>query len=106
VTPSLGALVFLPGSMSYTDVSASISNQNYLAVSTLAPVLGTGGNATNFVFSWQGLPGVSYQVYSSTNLINWLPYGAAVTGSNGPLQIIIVSTNGGPAQFFSVQSSY
>ena len=66
VTPSLGALMFLPGSMSYTSVSTSISNQNYLAVSTLAPVLGTGGNATNFVFNWQGLPGVSYQVYSST----------------------------------------
>ena len=107
VTPSLGALVFLPGAMSYTNVSASISNQNYLAVSTLAPVLTAGGNATNLVLNWQGLPGVNYQVYCSTDLVNWqLVVGAAVTGSNGPAQIIIVPTNGGPAQFFSVQSSY
>jgi hypothetical protein len=103
VTPSLGALVFLPASMSYTNVSSSISNQNYLAVSTLAPVLTAGGNATNFVVSWQGLPGANYQVYSSTDLVNWLPFGAAVTGSNGLIQIF-VPTNGGPAQFFSVQA--
>jgi hypothetical protein len=106
VTPSLGALVFLPGSMSYTNVSASISNQNYLAVSTLAAVLTAGGNATNILLNWQGLPGVNYQVYSSTDLFNWLPYGGAVTGSNAPIQFIIVPTNGGPVQFFSVQSSY
>ncbi len=106
VTPSLGALVFLPGSMSYTSISTSISNQNYLAVSTVAPVLTAGGNATNIVLNWQGLPGVSYQIYSSSNLVNWLPFGAAVAGSNGPVQIIIVPTGGGPMQFFSVQSSY
>jgi len=106
VMPSLGTLVFLPGSMSYTNVSTSISNQNYLAVSTLAAFLTAGGNATNFVLSWQGFSGVSYQVYFSTNLPNWLPYGAAITGSNGPVQIIIVPTGGPPAQFFYVQSSY
>jgi hypothetical protein len=106
VTPSLGTLAFVPSSMSYTDLTASISNQNYLAVPTAAPTLGAGGNATNVVFNWQGLPGVSYQVYYSTNLMNWLPYGAAITGSNGPVQIIIVPTNGGPAEFFSVQASY
>jgi hypothetical protein len=106
VTPSLGALIFLPGSMSYTNVSASISNQNYLAVSTLAAFLTAQGNATNLVLNWQGLPWVNYQVYCSTDLVNWLPLGAAVTGTNGPVQVIIAPTNGGPAQFFSVQSSY
>ena len=104
VTPSQGTLMFVPGSMSYASVSTSISNQNYIAYSTIAPVLTAGGNATNFVLSWQAIPGVNYQVYSSTDLINWVPYGGAVTGSNGLVQIIIVPTDGGPVQFFSVQS--
>jgi hypothetical protein len=103
VTPSLGALLFAPVSMSYTNISTSISNQNYLAYSTIAPVLTAAGNATNFVFGWQAIAGVNYQIYSSTDLINWLPYGSAFTASNGPVQILVPT--GGPVQFFSVQSS-
>ncbi|MGP8199274.1 MAG: beta strand repeat-containing protein [Limisphaerales bacterium] len=105
VTPSLGTLAFVPSSMSYTNVSASISNQNYLMVPTAAPVLTAAGNATNLVLNWQGIPGVSYQVYSSTDLINWQPVGAAVPGVNGPVQIAIPPTNSSP-EFFCVQSSY
>jgi hypothetical protein len=104
VTPSQGALLFAPPSMSYTNVSATIANQNYLAVSTIAPVLTAGANATNFILGWQALPGVNYQVYSSTNLVNWLPYGGAFTGSNAPVQILI-PTSSNSMQFFSVQSS-
>ncbi len=105
VTPLLGSLVFVPASLSYTNVSTSISNQNYVALSTLAPVLTAGGSATNFALGWHALAGVKYQVYSSTNLADWQPYGSAITGSNGPVQIP-VPTSSGPAQFFSVQSSY
>jgi len=106
VTPALGALIFLPGSMSYTNVSTSVSNQNYLAVSTLASVLTAGANGTNLVLNWQGLPGVNYQVYCSTDLVNWVPWGAALTGSNAPAQMILAPSNGVPAQYFSVGSSY
>jgi hypothetical protein len=104
VTPLLGSLVFVPASLSYTNVFTSISNQNYVALSTLAPVLTAGGNATNFVVGWQALAGVKYQIYNSTNLADWQPYGSAITGSNGPVQIPVPT--GGSAQFFSVQSSY
>ena len=103
VTPSQGALLFAPVSMSYTNVSTSISNQNYLAYSTIAPVLTAAGNATNLVLGWQAIAGVNYQIYSSTNLSDWLPYGSAFTASNGPVQILVPT--GGPGQFFSVQSS-
>jgi hypothetical protein len=62
------------------------------------------GNATNFVLGWRALPGLSYQIYCSTNLINWIPYGNAITGSNGPVQLV-VPLGGAPMQFYSVQSS-
>jgi hypothetical protein len=109
LTPSLGSLVFVPVSMSYTNVSTSVSNQNYAALSTLSTALTAGvtagANATNFVLSWQANGGVNYQVYCSTDLVNWVPYGSAFTGSNAPVQVP-VPTSGGPAQFFSVRSSY
>jgi hypothetical protein len=104
VTPSLGALMFLPASMSYASIATSVSNQNYLAVFTIAPVLTAGGNATNIFLNWLGLPGANYQIYSSTDLVNWVPFGGGFPGSNAPIQIVIVPT--GPIQFFSVQSSY
>jgi hypothetical protein len=109
LTPSLGGLVFVPASLSYTNISASLSNQNYVALSTLSSaltaVVTAGANATNLVLGWQANPGVTYQLYSSTNLADWVPYGAPFTGSNGAVQVL-VPTTGGPAQFFSVQSSY
>jgi len=104
VTPSQGTLMFVPSSMSYSDVSASVSNQNYLAVPTIASVLTAGRNSTNFSINWQAIPGVNYQVYSSTNLTNWLPYGGALSGSNGSVQILVpIGSN--TVQYFSVQSS-
>ncbi len=104
VTPSQGALVFVPPSLSYTNVSTSVSNQNYLAVSTLALALKGKVSGANFMLNWQALPGVNYQVYSSSNLVNWLPYGGVLSGSNGTVQVA-VPVGTGPMQFFSVQSS-
>jgi hypothetical protein len=49
------------------------------------------------------MAGVSYQVYSSPDLINWQPYGSAFVGSNALVQIQ-VPTSGNTAQYFSVQS--
>ena len=105
ITPSSGSLIFLPPSMSYTNLSATVSGQNYVGVATIAPMLSGAVNASNFSLNWQALPGVNYQVYYSTDLVNWLPYGGALTGSNGPVQLLI-PTSGNPQQFFSVQPSY
>jgi hypothetical protein len=74
-----------------------------LPVTNIAPYLTAAANATNFILGWQGIAGVNYQVYSSTNLTNWLPYGSAFIGSNGPVQIL-VPTGSNSAQFFSVQA--
>jgi hypothetical protein len=105
VTPLSGSLTFLPPSISYANLSASVSGQNYIGVTTIAPTLGAAVNAGNFNLNWQALPGVNYQVYYSTDLVNWLRYGAVITGSNGPVQLLIPTT-GNPQQFFSIQSSY
>jgi hypothetical protein len=105
VTPSSGTLVFSPASAAYTNVSTTVSNQNYVAVGSLATSLKGGINAGNFALQWQAIPSVSYQVYSSTNLVNWIPYGAPMTGSNGTVQVL-VPIGTGPKQFFKVQSNH
>lgn len=104
VTPSLGTLAFVPSSMAYSNLYASVSNQNYAAFATLAPVLTTSVSANSLILGWQAIPGVTYQIYSSTDLINWTPYGGAMSGSNGTVQVL-VPTRGGPQQFFSVKPS-
>jgi hypothetical protein len=106
VTPSLGALSFLPSSMSYTNITTSISNQNYLAQASLTSLLSPSWDGTNLTLNWQGQLGVNYQVYCSTDLVNWVPWGPALTGSNAPAQMILAPSNGVPALYFSVGSSY
>jgi hypothetical protein len=104
VVPSQSGLVFVPGSLSYTNVTTSISNQNYLAVTTLAPALTPQLQTTNLAIGWYGIPGVNYQVYSSTNLVDWVPCGDAVMGSNSVIQFP-VQVGDEPEKFFRVQSS-
>jgi len=104
VVPSGGGFVFAPGSRVYTNLTASVSNQNYVAVITIAPVVSAGLQATNLMMNWLGISGVTYQLYSSTNLVDWLPYGDAFPGTNGPVELP-VPTTGDPARFFRVQAS-
>jgi hypothetical protein len=56
------------------------------------------------MMNWFGISGVTYQLYSSTNLVDWLPYGDAFPGTNGPV-VLPVPTTGDPARFFRVQAS-
>jgi hypothetical protein len=104
VVPSGGGFVFAPGSRAYTNTTTSISNQNYVAVITIAPAVSAGLQATNLMMNWFGISGVTYQLYSSTNLVDWLPYGDAFPGTNGPV-VLPVPINGDPMRFFRVQAS-
>jgi hypothetical protein len=100
VTPTFGTAMFIPGSMSYTSVSDSATNQNYLMVPTIAPAI-TAANlgATNLSLSWMGFSGVNYQIWYSTNLTDWRPYGGVITGTNGTLQVAL-PMDASPSVFF------
>jgi len=99
VTPSSGSFMFAPGSLSYTNLPTSATNQNYLMVTTIAPDLAAGLSETNLSINWTGIPGVTYQTWWSTNLVDWSPLGSALAGTNGPMQILLpLDTD--PAAFF------
>jgi len=104
VTPTLGSFMFAPGSITYTNVTAPLTNQNYLMVTTLAPGLTPGVSGTNFLVNWAGLPGVTYQLLWSTNLVDWQPLGSPLPGTNGPMQLVVpIGSN--PAGFFRLTAT-
>jgi hypothetical protein len=102
ITPSLTGWMFNPPSISYTSPGSSLAGQNYVGTS-FVPALVPSFDGTNFIFSWNGISGITYQMYTSTNLINWTPYGSPIPGNGVPVQAIIpVSANA--QQFFSLQA--
>jgi hypothetical protein len=103
VTPSLNGFMFVPGLRSYTNVTGSVSNENYLVVTTIAPSLEGGLSGTNLQMNWFGIPGVTYQLYSSTNLTDWLPYDTPIPGSNGVVEIPL-PIESDPMKFFKVSA--
>ena len=103
VTPSFGSSMFVPPSVSYTNVTSPLTNQNYLVVSTIAPGLTTSLSAGNFSLNWNGIAGVTYQVLCSTNLVTWQPLGSPLNGTNGPMQVVL-PTGSNAAEFFQLQA--
>jgi hypothetical protein len=105
VVPSKTGLMFVPHSLSYANVTKSISNQNYLAVSTVAPALTIQVQTNGIILSWYGIPGVTYQTLYSTDLVTWWWYGASIAGTNGPLQLLVpIGTE--PSVFFRMGLFY
>ncbi|HOX55407.1 MAG TPA: hypothetical protein P5205_01285 [Candidatus Paceibacterota bacterium] len=105
VAPSRSGLVFVPSTRAYSDVTSAITNENYLAVTSVTPNLASQVQSNNFLLGWQGIAGVSYQTYFSTDLAVWLPYDNPQLGTNGPLQMV-VPMDADPIKFFRVQALY
>jgi hypothetical protein len=105
MTPALGTSMFVPGSLSYTNITDSLTNQNYLMVSTVAPNIASSASGGNFTMNWYGISGVTYQVLWSPDLINWQPLGNTLAGTNGPMQMVVPS-NTNAASFFEIQATH
>jgi hypothetical protein len=102
VTPSAGGEVVVPSKRSYGGVYADQTNANYLVVSSVTPTLSSSLSETNLVLNWNGIPGVAYLPYWSTNLSDWLPLGSWIQGSNGVMQFLIPA-NDQPQKFVRVR---
>jgi hypothetical protein len=102
VTPSGNSAMFIPGSRSYNAVVGNVTNENYTQVPTIAASLQINRGATNLFFTWPAYTGVNYQIYTSSNLVNWLPVGGTISGTNGIIQFAFPTTQ--PQQFFRIIS--
>jgi hypothetical protein len=103
ITPSLGQLFFVPGTLGITNLAASLTNQNFIAYQNLSPALASSFDGTNVTLSWQSISNVSYSVYDSPDLVNWSLYSGAgyfFVGTNNLMQFIA------PMDFTSPQLFY
>jgi hypothetical protein len=105
VTPALGTLMFVPGSITYTNLPGSLTNQNYLMVPTVAPQLANSLSGTSLSLSWTGIPGVTYQALWSTNLVDWQPLGDPLPGTNGLMQLSL-PLGADPAAFYRLSATH
>ena len=105
LTPSFGTAMFVPGSLAFNNVTNSLTNQNFLMVPTIAPMLATSLSGTNLLLTWAEITGVTYQPWYSTNLMDWLPFGNAILGTNGPQQLILPIDNA-PEMFFQIGATH
>lgn len=103
LTPSKNGLMFVPRSRSYAAATTTLTNQDFLAVDTIAPHLSATAQGANLIFGWHGYLDVRYQLLGSTNLVDWVPYGSGLVGSNGFIQLP-VPVAGEPMQFFRVRA--
>jgi hypothetical protein len=99
ITPVRGIQSFIPTARTYSNVTTDLAGQNFAAATTAALTVSGQRAGTNFLFSWFGINGVSYQVLSSTDLAHWTPYGAPIQGTGTNLSLLVpLSSN--PQQFF------
>jgi hypothetical protein len=66
---------------------------------SLAPALQLSGDGTIFLLTWPAFSGATYQVFASTNLMDWLPLGPPIIGTNGLMQLVLPMEDE-PQKFF------
>ena len=95
-----GYLIVLPNQRNYSRLISDLPDQDFLAVSQTDLTLNSSQfDGTNVTFNWYGIGGLSYQSYYSPDLVEWLPYGQPIPGSNAPVSISFPATNA-PQLFF------
>jgi hypothetical protein len=104
VTPAKGQAQFVPASRAYTNLTASLASQNFQMVTPPAMALTVRAQGVNLRLGWAGINGASHQLLWSTNLVDWLPYGPAVVGTNGPMSSA-VPVGAERGRFFRISTS-
>jgi hypothetical protein len=99
ITPGKPGWAFVPPAMNYNQVSATVEGQLFIALPPAARALSSTLHAGSLSITWAGSNGLNYQLLSSTDLINWTPYGSPMAGANTNLTLSI-PTASGSNQFF------
>jgi hypothetical protein len=102
VIPSKEGWVFLPYSTTYANLSGDLWAQDYRGFSASLLLMNCQVQGTNLLASWFGVSGLAYQMFSSTNLVDWIPWDGQIMGSNAPVSLLLPMTFD-PAGFFSLR---
>jgi hypothetical protein len=105
ITPSKDGWAFFPSNRSYNQLGANATNQDFVMVASNVLAVAQERVGRNLNLHWQGINGVTYQVLTSTNLVDWEPYQPAYTGSN-LLMNLSLPLGPDPVKFFRLDASY
>jgi hypothetical protein len=105
LTPSKGVAMFVPPYRNYFNVGTDLTNQNFVMVSPYSLLLTSQPQGSNIKLACYGINGVTYQMQSSTNLVDWVPFGSPVIGSNCQLSVL-APVSASPQQFFRFVTTY
>ena len=72
-------------------------------VETITPSMTVTQAGQDLQLTWPGVPGVTYRLSWSTNLVDWQDTGSSWTGINGPMQTLF-PVSGEPQKFFRLQA--
>jgi len=104
VTPSLTGFLFIPSARNFDTVTAPQTGADFLVVDSITPTVALHRQGTILFFTWTAVPGVTYSLYSSTNLVDWLDSGRTVLGTNGPMRFATLM-EAEPQKFFRLQAT-
>jgi len=100
----------IPAIRTYSNLITDAPNQDFTVVPTTTTAFNLMGgqfDGTNLNFNYYGIYGVTYTLQCSTNLIDWVPYCAAVQGSNAVNAISVpMLINNPPQLYFRLNASY
>jgi hypothetical protein len=83
-------------------LSGDLRAQNYQGFGSSLLLMNCQVQGTNLLASWFGVGGLAYQMFSSTNLVDWIPWDGQFMGSNAPItQLLPISAD--PAGFYQLR---
>jgi hypothetical protein len=104
LTPSIAGSLVVPSVRYYWEVTSNIDNQIFVLTSSARPSLTSVCQGNNFRLSYFGISGLTYQLSSSTNLIDW-DNETTMQGTNGPIDYTW-TIDEEPQRFFRLQTQY
>jgi hypothetical protein len=60
----------------------------------------SGQGTTGFILNFSGSPEATYNVWTSTNLLNWSPLGSATETGSGQYQFVDATMTNSPQRFY------
>lgn len=104
LTPSKAAALFIPQARNYNSQIMDATNQNFILVPPAALTLTQQQQGNSLKVSWLGVNHVWYELFASTDLVNWQPY-RSFGGANALITLSVPLSNA-PVMFFRFSPIY
>jgi hypothetical protein len=103
LSPSKAGAPFFPLVRSYNSLNMDVTNQDFILVPPTALTLTQQREGDSLKLTWLGVSRVFYELFTSTDLVNWQPY-QSFWGGNALISTSVPLSNS-PMMFFRFSST-